>query len=400
MPLNPRLAHDERRRIDTIARPDFVIGERGAVELPSATYLSATDCERYQDDDLDDVATIIFTSGTTGTPKGVMLTGDALLANASSVARYLTLAETDRTLVFLPLHYTYTLSQIFSTWLAGGSIVLMRNLLYPIQAVSAIAEHRITGFGGVPTSLNILAGHQSDSREAESSLRYVLSAGGPLAPAVADKVQRRFPTATLYNNYGCTEIGPRATAINVAVHAEKGDSIGRPIPGVNVRIVRSDLSLADTLESGEIVLSGASLMKGYYRDEKTTLGRMSHHGFHTGDYGFADKDGFLYFEGRADDIFKSAGEKVSAREIENVLLCHEAIAETAVIAVDDPLHGAVPIAYAVLRPGASCTDRELRAFCAQHLSTHKIPRMVHLVPELYKTASGKVQKHRLREACL
>ena len=108
----------------------------------------------------------------------------------------------------------------------------------------------------------------------------------------------------------------------------------------------------------------------------------------------------MYFEGRLDDIFKSGGEKVSAREIEDVLLSHEAIAEAAVVGVEEPTLGAVPVAYVVLRPGASCGDRDLRVFCAQHLSRHKVPRTVHVVDELHKTATGKIQKHRLKDAYL
>jgi acyl-CoA synthetase (AMP-forming)/AMP-acid ligase II len=398
VPLNPNLTPDEQQRIDAIARPDFVISDHAGIELLPGTYLHPTGVAPYWDDQLKDVAAIIFTSGTTGTPKGVMMTEEALVANARSVAGYLDLTEADRTLVFLPVYYTYTLSQILSTWLAGGSIVLMRNLRYPVQALAAIANWQVTGFGGVPTSLSLLTGHAGEPGINHPSLRYVLSAGGPLGPTLIDRIQRVFPQASLFNNYGCTEIGPRATAISYRAHPEKTGSIGRAISGVTVTVVRPDLSVADPEETGEIVLSGASVMKGYYRDEATTLGRMSPHGFHTGDYGYVDRDGYLYFEGRLDDIFKSAGEKVSAREIEDVLLSHEAVAEAAVVPSPDPTLGAVPVAYAVLRPGRSCTERELRAFCAQRLSRHKVPRVVHFVEELHKTSTGKVQKHRLREA--
>jgi acyl-CoA synthetase (AMP-forming)/AMP-acid ligase II len=232
----------------------------------------------------------------------------------------------------------------------------------------------------------------------QPSLRYILSGGGPIASSLVAKIQLVFPQASLFNNYGCTEIGPRATTINLTAHPEKGASIGRAISGIDVTIVRPDLSVATPLETGEIVLSGSSLMKGYYRDRQTTFGRMSRHGFHTGDYGYADSDGFLYFEGRLDDIFKSAGEKVSAREVEDVLLSHEAVAEAAVVPVSDPTLGAVPVAYIVLWPRKSCSERDLRTFCIQHLSRHKVPRMVHFVSELHKTATGKIQKHRLKEA--
>ena len=397
IPVSPALTADERERIDAIARPDVVIADRGTTEVLPGTFLSRTGWTPYGDEDVSDLAAIIFTSGTTGTPKGVMMTEAALLANARGVARCLDLSDADRSLVFLPLHYSYALSQVLSTLVAGGSLVLLRNLFFPQLFVRAVAEHRVTGFGGVPTSLNILATHCAAAGGREASLRYILSAGGPLAPAVIDRVQAAFPGAALFNNYGCTEIGPRATTVDYTSTPGKIGSIGRAIPGVAVTIARPDRSAADVGESGEIVLSGPSLMNGYYRDPETTAARMSRLGFHTGDYARADADGFLYYEGRRDDMFKSAGEKVSAREIEDVVLAHGGVAEAAVIAMPDPVLGTVPVAYVVRRPGTSCTDRELQMFCARHLSRHKIPRAVHFVDELHKTSSGKVQKYRLGE---
>jgi long-chain acyl-CoA synthetase len=399
MPISPVLTPEERSRIDEIARPDVVVAEKGTIELMAGAYLSRIDCVPYDSDDLSGVSAIIFTSGTTGTPKGVIMTESALLANARAVADYLDLSERDRTLVFLPLHYTYALSQVLSTLLAGGCIVLLRNLLYPILALTAIAKHRVTGFGGVPTSLNILASQEAAMSKCQS-LRYILSAGGALTPAMAARIQGAFQRIALFNNYGCTEIGPRATAVDYSAHPHKIGSIGRSIPGVNVSVVRPDLSVAGVQETGEIVLSGPSLMKGYYRDPQTTADRMSRHGFHTGDYAYVDPDGFLYYQGRADDIFKSGGEKISAQEIEDVVMAHEAIVEASVIALSDPIFGAVPVVYAVLRSGKSCTARELQVFCARRLSKHKVPRAVHFVDELRKTASGKVQKYRLKEAAL
>ena len=234
IPVNPGLTTEERMRVDEIARPDVVIADKGSLELLPGTYLSEAPWPAYDDDDVSDLSAIIFTSGTTGAPKGVMMTEAALLANARAVAQYLALSEVDRSLVFLPLHYTYTLSQVLSTLVAGGSIVLLRNLFFPQLAFTAIAEHRVTGFGGVPTSLNILANHAAASTGRLASLRYVLSAGGPLPPSVIHRIQATFPEAALFNNYGCTEIGPRATAINYTSSPGKIGSIGRAIPGVCV----------------------------------------------------------------------------------------------------------------------------------------------------------------------
>jgi acyl-CoA synthetase (AMP-forming)/AMP-acid ligase II len=402
MPVNPALSPDERRRIEEIARPDAIIAEEGSIELLSGACLSHAAGpngagEPWDDEDLSDVAAIIFTSGTTGTPKGVMMAESALLTNARAVARYLALSEGDRTLVFLPLSYTYSLSQVLSTWVAGAGVVLLRNLFYPRLFFEAIARHRVTGFGGVPASLNILASQAAGLGREMGSLRYILSAGGPLRPQLAQAVLRAFPGAALFNNYGCTEIGPRATTVDYTASPDRIGSIGRAIAGVDLTIVGADLTVASVGETGEIVLRGPSLMKGYYRAPEATAARMSRHGFHTGDYAWADSDGFLYYEGRRDDMFKSAGEKISAREIEDVVLQHEAVSEAAVVSLADPSVEAVPVAYIVLRPGASCTERDLQTFCGRRLSRLKVPRAVHFVEALCRTPSGKVQKFRLKD---
>jgi acyl-coenzyme A synthetase/AMP-(fatty) acid ligase len=260
-----------------------------------------------------------------------------------------------------------------------------------------MAEHGVTGFGGVPASQNIHASQATALGRRTPSLRYVLSAGGPLRRPLASAVQQAFPGTALFNNYGCTEIGPRATTVDYRANPDKFGSIGRGIAGVEVTVVRSDLSVADVDETGEIVLRGPTLMRGYYRMPEATAARMSPHGFHTGDYACADRDGFLYYQGRRDDIFKSAGEKISTQEIEEIVLQHEAVSEAAVVSLPDPAVDAVPVAYIVLRPGASCTERELQTFCGGRLSRRKVPRAVHFVDELHKTSSGKIQKYRLKD---
>jgi acyl-CoA synthetase (AMP-forming)/AMP-acid ligase II len=400
VPLNPSLATGERSRIEEIARPDFLIAEHGSSSLLPGAFVSRVECPGYEDaglEDLKDLAAIIFTTGTTGSPKGVMMTESALLANALAVAGYLDLSPRDRSLVFLPLRYAYALSQVFSTLVAGGCLVLLRDLRYPMVALAAIAEHRVTGFGGVPITLTLLCRQLASSGASSDSLRYILSAGGCLTPALAQRVQRRFPSAALINNYGCTEIGPRATAVNYADYPDKIGSIGRPIPGVCVRVMRPDSSEAGVGETGEIVLSGPSLMKGYYRDPQATSAKISSYGFHTGDFAYADADGFLHYQGRNDDIFKSAGEKISTKEIEDVVLEHDAVAEAAVISMPDSILGAVPVAYAVMRSGMSCSDRELQMLCARRLSRNKVPRQIHFVDALRKTDTGKIQKHLLKQ---
>jgi acyl-CoA synthetase (AMP-forming)/AMP-acid ligase II len=393
IPLNASMPQIERTRILAVAEPHFEVS--GAGDAMDALVINAHGTARIEDAELNDVSLIIFTSGTTGAPKGVLLTGEALLLNAESVVDYLRLTPRDRTLIFLPLYYSYPLSQLLTTWMTGGVVVLMKNLMFPAEALQAMEDHAITGFGGVPTSLNILSSHAAPSPR---SLRYVMSAGGPLPSVLIDKVAAAFPGAALFNNYGCTEIAPRATAVNYAEHPERVGSIGCAISVVDVRLIRADLSEADAGETAEIVLNGPTLMRGYYRDPQTTARRMTRWGFHTGDYAHRDADGYLYFDGRADDVFKVNGEKVSAREIEDVLLQHPDVSEVAVVAEADQLRGQVPVAYVVQAVNADATPRALQMFCRSRLSAHKVPQAVHFVPHLDRTANGKIQKFRLKSA--
>jgi len=396
IPLNPSMPEKERARVLAIARPQFALGLQGQHRLMPGVYIRAlNDRPDGHEPELEDVSTIVFTSGTTGAPKGVLLSGDALLTNSRAVVDYLGLTPADRTLIFLPLYYSYPMSQLLSTWIAGGTVVLMKNLMFPAEAMKLIDRHGVTGLGGVPTSLSLLA---NQTVRPQQPPRYVMSAGGPLAPVLVRRLNAVFPGAALFNNYGCTEIGPRATAINYADHPQRIGSIGRAIAGVDVRLIKPDLSEAAPMETAEIVLNGPSLMKGYYRDPDTTAQRMSRWGFHTGDYAHADDDGFLYFEGRHDDVFKSGGEKVSAREIEDVMLEHPGVLEVAVVAQPDPLLGYVSVAYVVRSDESGPTQQDLQVFCRRKLSFHKVPQAVHFLARLERTDTGKVQKFRLKEA--
>lgn len=398
IPLNPSMAEKERTRIVGIAQPDFVACFQGQKRLVPGVSVSRVSSRSGQPDPaLEGVSTIVFTSGTTGNQKGVLLSADALLINAESVVEYLELGPDDRTLIFLPLHYSYALSQLLTTWMGGGAVVLMKHLLYPAQAMKLIDQHGVTGVGGVPTSLSILAAQSTGPKR---SPRYVMSAGAPLPPMLVRKLNAVFPGAAIFNNYGCTEIGPRATAVNYAEHPDRIGSIGRPIARVGVKLIHADQSEAEPRETAEIVLSGPTLMKGYYRDPNSTASRMSRWGFHTGDYAYADEDGFLYYQGRADDIFKSGGEKVSAREIEDVILEHNGVLEVAVVAETHPVLGHVSVAYVVRVEAGGPTEEGLRLFCRRKLSSHKVPRIVRFMDKLERTANGKVQKFRLKAATL
>ena len=235
MPVNPGLAADERQRIDEIARPDVVIADRGTVELLPGTYLSRTGWTPYGDEDVSGLAAIIFTSGTTGTPKGVMMTEEALLANARGVAGTSACPTPTRPSSFFRSTTPTRSRRCSAPWwpAAPWCCCGICSSLSWSSGDRRAPDHRVRRRANQPE-------HSRHQRAAfgrsVDSLRYILSAGGPLAPAVVDRVQAAFPGAALFNNYGCTEIGPRATAVDYTSTPDKIGSIGRAIPGVASRL--------------------------------------------------------------------------------------------------------------------------------------------------------------------
>lgn len=347
--------------------------------------------------DPDGEAVILYTSGTTGRPKGVVLSHRNLLLNAADVVTYLQLAPADVTLIFLPLAYSYALSQLLTAIMVGARMVFLASMLHPAYAVRVIQDHGVTGFGGVPTSFNLLCDYLERQWERLPSLRFVMNAGGPIPVPTLERLLRLLPHAEFFNCYGCTEIGPRATYLPPSEVRRRPDSIGKALPSVRLRVVREDGGDVAPGEIGEIVLQGPTLMKGYYRDPEATARAIRADGFHTGDLASVDAEGFLYFKGRLDDIFKSGGEKVCPLEVEQVLVRHPDVLEAAVIGVPHELLGMAPKAIVVPRPGRILDEAILRDWCAALLPRYCVPRVVEVRDSLEKTASGKIARARMRE---
>jgi acyl-CoA synthetase (AMP-forming)/AMP-acid ligase II len=334
---------------------------------------------------------LIYTSGTTGHPKGVLLTQKNIVANARSVVSYLGLGPRDRHVVFLPLFYSYAMSQMLSTLLAGGEILLLEGLLYPQMVLEEIARQGGTVLAGVPTTYNLLVRLEGFRSSELRDLRLFLNAGGPIHPDRLEDVRSRFPQAKIINNYGCTEAGPRVTYLPHEELHRRG-SIGIPIPGMSVVLRDEAGRRIGPGELGEIYVTGPSVMKGYYKNEVETRRVLTPFGLRTGDWATLDKDGFLYFKGRKVDIINTGGEKVSAREVEEVLLQHPGVKEVAVVGSPDPILGEVVKAFVVPETEGGVTEEELASFAAGQLAPHKIPRRFKFCKSLARTASGKIRK--------
>ena len=345
----------------------------------------------------DDVAAIIYTSGSTGEPRGVVLSHGNFVANAASIVSYLGLTREDRVLCVLPFHYVYGLSLLHTHLAVGGTVVIENRAAFPNVVLAAMQQHRVTGFAGVPSTFALML-HRSNLGDVDlSHLRYITQAGGAMPPARVTEWLERGPKAEFFVMYGATEAAARLTYLPPRDLAAKLGSIGLPIPGVEITIV-DDLGRPVAVgQAGELVARGANISRGYWNRPDETALRFSALGYHTGDLGYADGDGYLFLVGRKHDMIKVGAHRVGAKEIEDVLSRHPAVHEVAVVGVAHDMLGEVPIAYVAMRSTLPDAATALRAFCATNLAPYKVPARVIEVADLPKLeGSGKVDRSTLR----
>jgi long-chain acyl-CoA synthetase len=340
------------------------------------------------------VAAYLYTSGTTGRPKGALLTHANILANLESCRQILPVGETDVFLTVLPLFHAYGATVMFLYPLMMGAQVVLEPRFVPEQILRSVAETRATFFSGVPSMYAILAAAPRLAGDF-SSLRLCLSGGAPLPPPVLEAFERRFGVS-IYEGYGPTECAPVLT-INPPGGTRKIGSVGPPIPGVELMVVdEQDVSLPAG-EVGEIVARGANVMRGYLNRPEETATALRGGWYHTGDLGWMDEEGYCRIVDRKTDLILVGGLNVYPSEVEAVLLSHPAVREVAVVGVPDPIRGEVPKAYVVAREGTVPGAGELLQWCRGRLANYKVPRAVVFPGELPRSLTGKVLKTTLRE---
>ncbi|MBO1336191.1 long-chain fatty acid--CoA ligase [Streptomyces sp. VRA16 Mangrove soil] len=342
----------------------------------------------------DDTCIIMYTSGTTGRPKGAMLTHANLTWNALNVLVDTDLAADERALVSAPLFHTAGLNMLaLPVLLKGGTCVLVESF-DPATTLALIAEHRITTMFGVPTMYDLVARQPGWPQADLSSLRTLLCGGAPVPLTLIAAYRER--GLTFLQGYGMTEASPGTLFLD-AEHAEsKAGSAGVPHFFTDVRVVRPDLTPAAPGETGEILVRGPNVMPGYWGLPNATADALADGWFRTGDAARTDDDGYVHIVDRIKDMIISGGENVYPAEVEDALLAHPDIAECAVIGVPDEKWGEVPRAVVVAREGADPDPDEILASLAGRLARYKIPKSVVLAPELPRTASGKLLKSRIR----
>lgn len=342
-------------------------------------------------------ACIVYTSGTTGNPKGVVLTHGNLTSNTAAIVEYLGLSSADSVLSVLPFYYSYGASVLHTHIQAGACIVLEPGFAYPHRAVANLAKQRITGFAGVPSTFSLLLS-RVDLRQFDlSALRYITQAGGAMSSTLTRRLRATLPNAQLFVMYGQTEATARLTYLPPDKLERKPGSVGIPVSGVELQIRRENGALAAPLETGEIWARGPGVMRGYWRDPAATALVVCDGWLRTGDLGHIDAEGYLYLLGRRSDMIKTGAHRVHPRDVEEVLQELPQIAEAAVIGIDDDVLGQAIAAYIVPAPQATIDVLQIKAHCRHRLANYKIPRSVQFVAELPRTASGKIRRIELSQ---
>jgi long-chain acyl-CoA synthetase len=348
-----------------------------------------------------ELAALIYTSGCTGEPKGVMLTHRNMLIVAESVTTYLGLVESDVVYCALPLSFSYGICQLTSGFPVGATVVLDLSFAFPVRSLALMAAEGVTTFAGVPTMYAMLLGLPNLASYDVSALRLLTNAADALPVPVLDSLRKAFPRARLYSMYGLTEC-QRVSYLPPEELDHRSASVGRGMPNQEVWLADEQGRRLPLGETGELVVRGKHVMRGYWNKPEQTAERLrpgpdpGEMVLHTGDIFRTDADGFLYFVGRKDDIIKSRGEKVSPREIESAIHALPNVVGVAVIGVPDPLLGQAIKAFVVLRPDTTLTERDVIQHCRERLESYMVPRQVVFIDALPTTATGKVRRAYLR----
>jgi long-chain acyl-CoA synthetase len=344
-----------------------------------------------------DTAVVLYTSGTTGKPKGAELTHSNLLMNCALVVPSLMPAVEGRhrALATLPLFHSFGQTVIQNGMIAtGGSFTLLARFT-PEDAFELIERDRLTIFAGVPTMYFALLHHRADRAHDVSSLKGCMTGGAPMPVEVMKAFEEKFNVA-IQEGFGLSETSP-VSSFNVIGKPRKTGSIGYPVWGVEMCIVDDGDERLPDGERGEICIRGHNIMKGYLNRPEATKETLKNGWFHSGDIGYRDEDGCYFIVDRKKDMILRGGFNVYPREVEEVLYEHEEVVEAAVIGVPHESHGEEVKAIVALSPDAKATSDELQAFCKDRLAAYKYPRIVEIIAELPKGPTGKILKRELRD---
>lgn len=352
-----------------------------------------------------DLAMLIYTSGSTGFPKGVMMTHQNVDAAATSITSYLGNTSDDVILAVLPISFDYGLYQVLMAAKLGATLVLEKSFAFPQAILNRITQENVTGLPLVPTMAALLLQMKDLQPGQYPTLRYITNTAAALPPTHIARLQQLFPTTTLFSMYGLTEC-KRCTYLPPAELTTRPGSVGIAIPGTEAYVVGDDGARLPFGSTGELVIRGPHVMKGYWENPEATAKALrpgplpQEMVLYTGDLFRTDEGGFLYFVGRKDDIIKTRGEKVSPKEVENVLYALAGVREAAVVGVPDPLLGLAIKAVVALDTFATLSAADVIRHCAKHLEDFMVPKHVEFRDELPKSENGKIARRQIEAEVL
>ncbi|OGC94644.1 MAG: AMP-dependent synthetase [candidate division Zixibacteria bacterium RBG_16_53_22] len=347
-----------------------------------------------------DLAALIYTSGSTGEPKGVVSSHMNMVSAARSIIQYIGNTSDDIIVDVLPLSFDYGLYQVIMSVIFGGTVAL-ESFFFPVQVLQCIEKERVTGLPLVPTVAAFLLKMKNLEKYDLRSLRYMTNTGAALPVEHIRKLRSLFPTVKVFSMFGLTEC-KRVCYLPPEEIDRRPASVGKAIPNCEVFILDENCREVAPGEIGELVIRGSNVMRGYWNAPDLTAqayraGRIQGEMWlYSGDFFRMDEEGFLYFLGRKDDMIKSKGERISPKEVENVLSEIPGVAEAAVIGVPDDILGQAIKAFIVRAPGSRLTEKDVLKACVESMETFMVPKYVEFVADLPKSAHGKIDKSALK----
>jgi len=344
----------------------------------------------------DSIAAIIFTSGSTGTSKGVILSHKNIMSNTDSIIQYLKITKDDIQLVVLPFYYCFGTSLLHTHIKNGGSLVLNNQFILTQTVIDDLIKYKCTSFSGVPSHYQILLRKSKFKETNFPDLHYLTQAGGKLENMFIKEIRNSHPEIAFFIMYGQTEATARLSHLPFEKLDEKLGSIGKGIPNVKLEVLKDGKPVKPG-EVGEIVASGDNIMKGYFMDPEETQKAIKNGKLYTGDLAVVDEEGYIYIHSREKHIIKSAGNRVSPKEIESIICEIPQVVNCAVIGVFDELLGEVPKAIVVLKKKGLLTEADIKNYCRKHLQPYKVPKYIQFIDKMPLNSSEKIDLNQLNE---